>query len=430
MKRVKYPKKEAWAGLCQRSIAEQAELNSIAEQIFNEVIADGDAAVLHYTRRFDCPNAEEIVKIVPSLEGGSLPECLMDAIRLAAKNIETFHRAQSEPVRKIETMTGVICWRESRAIERVGIYVPGGSAPLFSTVLMLAIPARLAGCKEVVLCTPMDKNGDVNPAILYAAALTGVSAVYAVGGVQAIAAMAIGTVTIPRVSKIFGPGNQYVTAGKLYAQQIGVAIDMPAGPSEVLLIADATANPAFLAADILSQAEHGDDSQAILISDNEAVLIETLRELELQIEQLPRKDIANKALINSAAILMRSIDECVEFSNMYAPEHLIIVCENAMKKAAGIVNAGSVFIGEYSCESAGDYASGTNHTLPTNGYARSYSGVSLDSFVKKITFQHITAEGIGAIGPAIETMAMAEGLQGHKEAVSIRLKQLNRQIGK
>ena len=416
--------------MCKRSVKEQTELTSIVAQIFNEVITEGDEAVLRYTRRFDYANAEAIVKTVPSLKQEALPKSLIEAMGLAARNIKTFHRAQSEPISKIETMNGVVCWRESRAIERVGIYIPGGSAPLFSTVLMLAIPARLAGCKEVVLCTPMDKNGGVNPAILYAAALTGVSAVYAVGGVQAIAAMAIGTASIPRVNKIFGPGNQYVTAAKSYAQQMGVAIDMPAGPSEVLLIADATADPAFLAADILSQAEHGDDSQAILLSNSEDIVRATLRELELQIEQLPRKDIANNALANSVAILLSSMDECISFSNVYAPEHLILVCEDATERATGIANAGSVFIGKYSCESAGDYASGTNHTLPTNGYASSYSGVSLDSFVKKITFQHITAEGIATIGPSIEVMAAAEGLQGHKEAVSLRLKKLSTTICK
>lgn len=426
MKKIVYPEKKAWADLCKRQVQEQTKLNSIVQQIFNNVVIEGDNAVLYYTKQFDYPEAKVIKKIVPSLDDALLPDGLADAIKLAAKNIETFHASQSEPVRKVETMNGVVCWRESRGIERVGIYIPGGSAPLFSTVLMLAIPARLAGCKEVVLCTPMDKSGNINPAILYAAALTGVTAVYAIGGVQAIAALAVGTATVPKVDKIFGPGNQYVMAAKSYAQQNGVAIDMPAGPSEVLLIADATAVPAFLAADILSQAEHGDDSQAVLLSDSEYVINATLRELESQIQQLPRKDIAIRALANSMTVLLNDIDDCIAFSNVYAPEHLIVVCDDAMCRVASVINAGSVFIGNYSCESIGDYASGTNHTLPTNGYARSYSGVSLDSFVKKITFQHVTAEGVALIGPAVEAMADAEGLQGHKAAVSIRLKQLSK----
>lgn len=426
MKKVLFPEKQFWSALCKRITKEDNELNGLMNRIFEDIIADGDAAVLRYIQQFDCADAESIVTIKPSLADILLPDELKNAIKLAVKNIEVFHAAQSEPFRKIETMNGVVCWRESRGIERVGIYIPGGSAPLFSTVLMLAIPARLAGCKEVVLCTPMDRNRAINPAVLYAAALTGVSVVYAVGGAQAIAAMAVGTTTIPKVDKIFGPGNQYVTAAKMYAQQKGIAIDMPAGPTEVLLIADATAIPAFLAADILSQAEHGADSQAILLSDSREIIDATLHELEIQMAQLSRVAIVSKALANSAAILMNSIEDCIEFSNGYAPEHLIMVCENALEKAAAITNAGSVFIGKYSCESAGDYASGTNHTLPTNGYARSYSGVSLDSFVKKITFQHITAEGIRALGPAIETMAEAEGLQAHKEAVSIRLKKLNK----
>jgi len=426
MKKVVYPDKLVWVDLCKRPVKEQAELNGVVQQIFEDVIVNGDEAVLCYTKKFDNKNAQSVRKIIPLLASIALPDKLKDAIGIAAKNIETFHAAQSLPVCKVETMNGVVCWRENRGIERVGIYIPGGSAPLFSTVLMLAIPARLAGCKEVVLCTPMDNNGEVNQAILYAAALTGVSAVYTVGGVQAIAAMAVGTTTIPKVDKIFGPGNQYVTAAKSYAQRIGVAIDMPAGPSEVLLIADCTADPAFLASDILSQAEHGEDSQAVLLSDSEEIINATFRELEVQIKQLPRKVIAGNALANSVAVLLKNVDDCIAFSNVYAPEHLILVCEGAMTKVNDIINAGSVFIGKYSCESAGDYASGTNHTLPTNGYARSYSSVSLDSFVKKITFQHITAEGIAAIGPAIEIMAEAEGLQAHKEAVSIRLKQLNK----
>lgn len=346
---------------------------------------------------------------------------LKKAIQLAKTNIETFHASQNEKVKIIETAKGVKCWRESRAIEKVGIYIPGGSAPLFSTILMLGVPARLAGCKEIILCTPPDKNGNINPAILYTAQLVGITQVFAVGGIQAIAAMTYGTKTISRVDKIFGPGNQYVTAAKQMAQKCGVAIDMPAGPSEVLIIADEDCVPEFVAADLLSQAEHGPDSQVILLSDDSNVIDQTIAELNKQLNKLPRKSIAERALQNSKAILLNDLEECMEFSNLYAPEHLILAVKDAKQYVSSVSNAGSVFLGNYSCESAGDYASGTNHTLPTNGYTRSYSGVSLDSFVKKITFQELSKEGINKIGWAIEQMAEAEGLHAHKNAVTVRL---------
>lgn len=425
MKQVNYPKREEWNDLFLRPVQEQEELGNIIRQVFRTIAQDGDAGVLKYTQQYDYPEAKVISTVSLADAGNKLTDELKNAIQLAQNNISKFHSTQIEHPIKLDTMPGVTCWRESRPIDRIGIYIPGGSAPLFSTVLMLAIPAQLAGCRDVILCTPPDRNGNIDPAILYAAYITGVSKVFAIGGAQAIAAMAIGTSTISRVDKIFGPGNQYVTAAKTYAQQLGIAIDMPAGPSEVLIIADKHANPAFVAADLLSQAEHGADSQAILLSDSKDTIDNVLSELSIQLSLLPRKAIAQQALQNSRAILLSNLDECIDFSNGYAPEHLIIATENAEELADKVNNAGSVFIGKYSCESAGDYASGTNHTLPTNGYARSYSGVSVDSFLKKITFQQITAEGIFNIGPAIETLAAAEGLIAHKEAVTIRLNALN-----
>ncbi len=350
------------------------------------------------------------------------PEDLKKAIELARKNIEIFHSAQREEINIVETTPGVQCWRKSVPIEKVGLYIPGGTAPLFSTILMLGVPAKIAGCKEIVLCTPPDSAGNIHPAILYTADLVGITQIFKVGGAQAIAAMTYGTATIPSVNKIFGPGNQFVTKAKELVQQDGVAIDMPAGPSEVLVIADETSKPAFIAADLLSQAEHGTDSQVILLSDNMTIIEQTLVELNKQLEQLPRKAIAAEALKFSRAILLDQMEDCVNLSNLYAPEHLIIASESAEIIAREVTNAGSVFLGNYSCESAGDYASGTNHTLPTNGYARNYSGVSLDSFVKKITFQKLSKQGLENIGPAIEVMAEAEELMAHKNAVSIRLK--------
>lgn len=408
----------------QRPAVEQQELFTLVNQIFAEIRKDGDKAVKKYGHFFDKVDLETIEVNEKQIKDSTknVSKELQDAIKLAKSNIEKFHAAQQEKKQVIETTKGVKCWRENRAIEKVGIYIPGGSAPLFSTVLMLGIPAKLAGCKEIVLCTPPNKNGEINSAILFAAQLVGVTKVFAVGGIQAIGAMTFGTQSIPKVDKIFGPGNQYVTAAKQVAQNFGVAIDMPAGPSEVLVIADKSCKPEFVAADLLSQAEHGADSQVILLSDNEKVVEQTLQEIKKQVKALPRKDIAEKALKNSKSIVLKSIDECIEFSNEYAPEHLILAVKKYAEYTKKITNAGSVFLGNYSCESAGDYASGTNHTLPTNGYARNYSGVSLDSFIKKITFQELSAEGIKNIGPAIEIMAEAEQLIAHKNAVTVRLK--------
>ncbi len=426
MEKIFYPPLSTWETLRQRPAAPKEDLLQLAKSIFADVKRDGDKAVQKYALLYDksvLPAARISQESINESED-QLPEALKQAIQLAAGNIERFHTAQKEHKQVIETTAGVYCWRESRAIDRIGLYIPGGSAPLFSTVLMLGIPARLAGCKEIVLCSPPGPEGAIHPAILYAAKLSGITAIFGIGGMQAIAAMASGTETIHRVDKIFGPGNQYVTAAKQWAQLDGTAIDMPAGPSEVLIIADDTCNPAFVAADLLSQAEHGSDSQVMLLSDNLSVMEQVLQELQEQLEELPRKDIASGALQNSKALLLGSVEDCLAFSNRYAPEHLILATERAADYLPHISNAGSVFLGNYSCESAGDYASGTNHTLPTNGYARSYSGVSLDSFVKKITFQRLTGEGIRNIGPAIALMAEAEQLYAHKNAVTLRLKTL------
>jgi histidinol dehydrogenase len=424
MKKIINPSRKQWPVLVQRPAKPILALEAIVKKVFADVKNNGDDALRKYTLKFDKVYAKNLKVDSTAIKnsGNKISPELKNAIQLAKKNIETFHAAQQEKVKVIETVKGVKCWRESRAIEKVGIYIPGGSAPLFSTLLMLGIPAKLAGCKEIILCTPPDKNGEINPAILYTAQLVGINSVFCVGGIQAIAAMAFGTETISKADKLFGPGNQYVTAAKQMAQQFGIAIDMPAGPSEVLIIADKKSNPEFVAADLLSQAEHGPDSQVILLADNKNTIKQTISEIAKQLARLPRKSIAERALINSRAILLKDLDECIQFSNLYAPEHLILAVTNAKTFIRGISNAGSVFLGNYSCESAGDYASGTNHTLPTNGYARSYSGVSLDSFVKKITFQELNKEGIRTIGPAIELMAEAEQLFGHKNAVTIRLK--------
>jgi histidinol dehydrogenase len=424
MKKIINPNKKDWAKLMQRPAVEQEELFTLVNQIFAEIRKDGDKAVKKHSHFFDKVDLEKLAVDEKQLKDASknVSKELQNAITLAKNNIEKFHAAQQEKKQVIETTKGVKCWRENRAIEKVGIYIPGGSAPLFSTVLMLGVPAKLAGCKEIVLCTPPNKNGNINPAILFAAQLVGVTKVFAVGGIQAIGALTFGTKSIPKADKIFGPGNQYVTAAKQVALNFGVAIDMPAGPSEVLIIADDSANPEFVAADLLSQAEHGSDSQVILLSDNEKIVEQTLQEIKKQLKVLPRKEIAENALKNSKAIVLNSIDECIDFSNEYAPEHLIVAVKKYANNTKNISNAGSVFLGNYSCESAGDYASGANHTLPTNGYARNYSGVSLDSFVKKITFQELTKEGIQNIGPAIELMAEAEQLMAHKNAVTVRLK--------
>lgn len=427
MKYILRPDKKNWAKLMQRPAIAQQDLFTLVNDIFSEIRKGGDKAVKKHTTFYDKVNLVnlEVSETLIKEAVNAVSKELQQAIKLAKSNIEKFHVAQQEKKQVIETSKGVKCWRESRAIEKVGIYIPGGSAPLFSTVLMLGVPAKLAGCKEVILCTPPDKNGKINPTILYAAKLVGVSKVFAVGGIQAIGAMTFGTQSIPRVDKIFGPGNQYVTAAKQVAQNFGIAIDLPAGPSEVLVIADEWCEPEFVAADLLSQAEHGVDSQVILLSDNEKIVEQTLQEIEKQVKELPRKDIAIAALKNSKSIVLKSIDECIDFSNEYAPEHLILAIKKYASHAKKVSNAGSVFLGNYSCESAGDYASGTNHTLPTNGNARNYSGVSLDSFVKKITFQELTKEGIKKIGPAIELMAEAEQLMAHKNAVTVRLKNIN-----
>lgn len=422
----KYPKRNRWQNLAERPKVNQSDLFALVNDIFKEIARDGDLAVKKYGQQFDKVALENLLVSKEAIQSAekNIPDDLKNAIQLAKSNIEKFHASQIETTKVVETSKGVKCWRENRPIEKVGIYIPGGTAPLFSTVLMLGIPAKLAGCKEIVLCSPPDKNGNIHPAILYTASLVGITKIVAVGGIQAIGALTFGTNSIPKVDKIFGPGNQYVTAAKQLAQNYGVAIDMPAGPSEVLVIADSSCHPEFVAADLLSQAEHGIDSQVVLLSDNEQVIENTLKALEQQLNDLPRKDITALALKNSKAILLKNVDECISFSNLYAPEHLILAINEYEKFTPKIISAGSVFLGNYSCESAGDYASGTNHTLPTNGYARNYSGVSLDSFIKKITFQELSAEGIKNIGPAIELMATAEQLDAHKNAVSIRLKNL------
>ena len=420
---IRYPEKNTWSEWVKRPVLKKEKLNELIADIFSQVKENGDLALLNFSKKFDkaeikniCVSVEEIEKAVELVS----PE-LKESIHIAKDNITKFHASQIQAVEKIETMEEVICWRENRAIEKVGIYIPGGSAPLFSTVLMLAIPAQLAGCKEVVLCTPPDKNGNINPAIIFTAKLCGVTKIFKAGGAQAIAAMALGTESIPNVYKIFGPGNQYVVAAKEYAQNYNIAIDMPAGPSEVLVIADNHATPEFCAADLLSQAEHGSDSQVIFITHDEKVLTETIKETEKQLKMLPRNEMAAESLKNSHFILLKTLEEALEFSNLYAPEHLILAIQNFENVLSQIQNAGSVFLGNYSCESAGDYASGTNHTLPTNGFAKNYSGVSVDSFVKKITFQQLSEKGLRNLGKTIETMAEAEGLFAHKNAVTIRL---------
>ena len=424
MELIKYVKPEDWATLTQRPAIDKEDLSQSVQNILNNIRDNGDEAIKTYAKQFDNVDLNTFLVTDAEIQNAQklVSKKLMKAINIAKQNIEKFHKSQFIEEQVIETSEGVECWRKSVAIEKVGLYIPGGSAPLFSTVLMLGIPAKLANCKEVVLCTPSNDQGEINPAILYTANLIGITKIYKVGGAQAIAAMAYGTETIPQVYKIFGPGNQYVTKAKELVQQNGVAIDMPAGPSEVLVIADETGNPEYIAADLLSQAEHGADSQVILLSDNETILKQSLIELKKQIVLLPRTEIAKKALMNSKAVLLQNMEECIDLSNFYAPEHLIIASDYAANYIEKIINAGSVFLGNYSCESAGDYASGTNHTLPTNGYARSYSGVSLDSFQKKITFQKITKEGIQAIGPSIEIMAESEQLFAHKNAVTLRLK--------
>ena len=428
MKLIKYPDRSQWNEILKRPVLETENLFDTVRNIINRVRAGGDRVVMEYEAVFDKAELTSLAVTSAEIEEveKEVPIELKAAIYLAKRNIETFHSTQRFEGKKVDTMEGVTCWQKAVAIEKVGLYIPGGTAPLFSTVLMLAMPAKIAGCKEIVLCTPPDKNGKVHPAILFAARLAGVSKIFKVGGVQAIAAMAYGTESIPKVYKIFGPGNQYVTAAKQLVSLRDVAIDMPAGPSEVEVLADESANPVFVAADLLSQAEHGVDSQAMLVTTSEKLQTEVVYEVERQLGYLTRRDIAEKSLANSKLILVKDMEEALELTNAYAPEHLIIETKDYMEVAGQIVNAGSVFLGAFSPESAGDYASGTNHTLPTNGYAKAYSGVSLDSFIRKITFQEILPSGMSAIGPAIEVMAANEHLDAHKNAVTVRLEEIRK----
>ncbi len=428
MKTIILPDKNKWETICQRPGMNKTDLDGVVRNIIDRVKSESDEAVSYFNRKFDGLVPGNLKVSSDELEESyeQVPESLKNAINIAKANIEKFHSAQmvTEPV--IETTPGVRCWRKNVPVEKVGLYIPGGSAPLFSTLLMLGIPAKLAGCKEIIVCTPSGTDGKISPLILYAGSLIGITEIFKVGGAQAIAAMAYGTETIPKVYKIFGPGNQYVTKAKEMVQEDGIAIDMPAGPSEVLVIADQGASAEFIAADLLSQAEHGPDSQVILLTDNQPLINKVKSEIENQVQVLPRKEIIMKALDNSNLVLLSSLSDCIDFSNIYAPEHLIINTADAEALADKIINAGSVFLGKYSCESAGDYASGTNHTLPTNGFAKNYSGVSTDSFLKKISFQDISEEGIKNLGPVIGSLAEAESLEGHKSAVNIRLKSLNK----
>lgn len=425
---VKYPDRKNWQEIVKRPVLENASLEKTVKKIVEKVRTKGDKAIRKYTKEFDGVKLKKLAVSEKEIKTAEnlLSQELKDAIQQAKSNIETFHRSQSEESKVIQIREGINCWRRSVGIEKVGIYIPGGTAPLFSTVLMLAVPAVIAGCKEIILASPPTpspggEGAAVHPAILYAANLCCVTKIFKAGGVQAIAAMAYGTESIPKVFKIFGPGNQFVTAAKQLVQKDGVAIDMPAGPSEVLVIADESAIPEFVAADLLSQAEHGADSQVILLTTSTSVSSEVQACINRQLRELPRKEIAEKALSNSKIVLLNTIEEAIELSNLYAPEHLILACNNAGELTEKIISAGSVFIGNYSPESAGDYASGTNHTLPTNGYAAMYSGVSVDSFVKKITFQQLTKQGLANIGRTVMEMAAAEGLDGHKNAVAMRI---------
>ncbi len=426
MQIIRYPDKKDWEGVLRRPSLDSSSLEETVKNILNDVKANGDEAVRKFTLQFDKAHTSElrVDDIEITLAENSLDAELKQAIATAKNNIEKFHAAQLKDIEFVETMPGVQCWRRSTPIEKVGLYIPGGSAPLFSTILMLAVPARLAGCKEIILCSPPGNDGTLNSAILFTAKLAGITKIYRVGGVQAIGAMSYGTSSIPKVYKIFGPGNQYVTCAKQLVQKDGVAIDLPAGPSEVAVYADETANPSFIAADLLSQAEHGIDSQVLLVTHYSLLIDAVVKELDKQIADLPRKGVALKALENSKCILVKNESEAVDLLNEYAPEHFILSCSNANELSQKIINAGSVFLGHYSPESVGDYASGTNHTLPTNGYARSYSGVSVDSFVKKITFQKLSEEGLKNIARTVELMAEAEGLIAHANAVKIRRQKL------
>ena len=423
---IRYPKREQWAEIVERPHLDVSKLNDTVASVLADIRKRGDDAVKGYELKFDHVDLPSLAVTDEEMEEAEklVSAELKAAIQLAHYNINAFHEAQTFRTKKVETQPGVVCWQKSVAIEKVGLYIPGGTAPLFSTVLMLATPAKIAGCQEIVLCTPPNREGKVNPAILVAARIAGVSRIFKAGGVQAIGAMAYGTESVPKVYKIFGPGNQYVMAAKQQVSLHDVAIDMPAGPSEVCVIADDKANIEFVAADLLSQAEHGIDSQVLLITNSEQVILDVQAEVNRQLDLLPRKEIAQKALDNSRLVLVKDLNEAIDLSNAYAPEHLIIQTANYEKLAVKVVNAGSVFLGEYACESAGDYASGTNHTLPTHGYATAYSGVNLDSYCRKVTFQHLTADGIHSIGHAVELMAEAEQLDAHKNAMSVRLKSL------
>ena len=423
---IEYPARKDWAKIVERPHLDVTQLNATVSAVLADVKARGDEAVKGYELKFDHVDLDSLAVSkgeMAEAEKQVSPE-LRQAIELAHANIKKFHESQLFVAKKVETQPGVVCWQKSIAIEKVGLYIPGGTAPLFSTVLMLATPAKIAGCNEIVLCTPPDRQGHVNPAILVAARIAGVSRVFKIGGVQAIGAMAYGTESVPKVYKIFGPGNQYVMAAKQQVSLHDVAIDMPAGPSEVCVIADELSNPRFVAADLLSQAEHGRDSQVVLITTSHKLIDEVQQEVGRQLDLLPRKEIAQHALENSSIMLVRDMREAIELSNAYAPEHLVIQTKDYERLADLVVNAGSVFLGRYACESAGDYASGTNHTLPTHGYATTYSGVNLDSFMRKVTFQHLTAEGVRNIGRAVELMAEAEQLDAHKNAMTVRLEEI------
>lgn len=426
MKLVVNPERDSWESLLQRPTLEFEAIEKQVRPVMEAVKARGDEALKEFTAKFDGVALDELRVSAEEVAAARalVPMDLQEAIKVAKANIEAFHTAQQSDTMQVETMPGVNCYRKSVAIEKVGLYIPGGTAPLFSTVLMLAVPANIAGCREIVLCTPPDKAGNINPAILFTADLVGVTKIFKAGGAQAVAAMTFGTDTIPRVNKVFGPGNQYVTAAKQLSTKYGLAIDMPAGPSEVAVYADSTAVPAFVAADLLSQAEHGIDSQVVLVADSEQVVSKVNKAIETQLQDLPRKETAEKALDNSVAIVLEKQADAIDLLNEYGAEHLILSIAKPWQVADQIINAGSVFLGNYTPESAGDYASGTNHTLPTNGYAKMYSGVSLDSYVKKITYQEISKEGLKTLGPVIEKMAAAEQLEAHKNAVTLRLKSL------
>ena len=423
---IKYPAREEWASIVERPHLDVTELNQTVANVLADIRQRGDEAVKGYELKFDHVDLDSLAVSDDEMADAEskISKQLHEAIELAHENIQKFHESQRFRSKKVETQPGVVCWQKSVAIEKVGLYIPGGTAPLFSTVLMLATPAKIAGCKEIVLCTPPDRQGCVNPAILVAARVAGVNRIFKIGGVQAIGAMAYGTESVPKVYKIFGPGNQYVMAAKQQVSLHDVAIDMPAGPSEVCVIADDMASPEFVAADLLSQAEHGVDSQVVLITTSHKLIDDVQQEVDRQLDRLPRKEIAQRALENSLIILVRDLKEAMELSNAYAPEHLVLQTSNYEEMAERVVNAGSVFLGQYACESAGDYASGTNHTLPTHGYATAYNGVNLDSYCRKVTFQHLTEEGVRSIGRAVELMAEAEQLDAHKNAMTVRINSL------